>query len=1307
MISGRGKTSKATYFVSRASSGSFGSRAVTLVVLATMLAACSSEGGDSARTKERALTGAGTTQITDTQNEPVVHIQVKGVGWGSGVLLASDLVLTAAHVVEKARQNPDLITVYHGRGTDELATEKATKVATHKSWTGGAPSIQNLDDVDLALVKLAAPLASFQSVADPNFVAFSNVGLTVAAGPCSLNGFDLVPGTSLCSATGTVSSTPVPFGSGNDLDLRGKYAWLESGGRLKRGDSGAPVYFQNCPAGGPCFFGPGIGASVSGNIRYAEQTRTGNMTTSVSVDLLQPLAFDSEWIRLTSEELGRPTPSECFAPFRKSSVAPHVVCATKKNKTASLDLRFGYEEGFEAFSIPTDGFVVDDYEAVVPLGTDPSGVYPRLVAVTDEAVFHFASDASGPFLQEAQAHDYGSALTVTVAATDASATDEIVISGEDSRDALYVSAAGGIDAGNAIAADIDNDSLPDTIVYDAAANRIRVRPTDFNPSSFALQASMAGDPNLRIYAFPVQRAATYSNTARDPFADHLFIHANGNLMFCASNGFGGFSAACQFFPDMPPEEVAELHVERSATSEFSLLLAQTTSGAWYQWESTGTNLLPGEWVALGGAHRGQEEGVTQFVGGSSNNSVGTFWVEEPKNENGDPTGEDLFIEIFDLGSATALDINTALTDKQACVRMLPDPETGSHPCDGDPGGSLSSACLSSPGVVVASEAELGDLNGNWLRVFGNQAHVPEAADTSTGIHRYRLEVLQSSSCAAGASASTSDVNAFRLRTNGDVVESSRTINAPTARAVEYVALVLDQTGSMTLAGVGDGTRWDDAVSAISAGVELDRQAALFDRAYSIWTFKSDDTQDGVVQIWPEASDTDCDDFEASTQSCVLPAGDDDAYFDLLLTLEGVREDQAPITGPSTPLAQSLCDSLDAIRAIPALKRIVLQSDGGENVTPLTHPCGGPDSESFDDWVEARIDWGMSYESWQAKAVRRAVRLGMPKSFATQNPISEVDTFPSDLVWQVGLHYALVEQAAQTSFQAAPSFAFFSEPQQALETYGLGATVARRPSAMSFTFAAPPAADVDIKADELNLFRAMGGVPGWELQEFARSESVSYGQAHLIPGDADDSGCVDQADLSMVMQADVWMRRAVEPNQLAIRVDLNRDSWVNYADVTLLLHNWGVGCINSVGEPQGDRLPLSSNFCASDVLDGDETDVDCGGSCIGCYLGGTCEAPDDCLSGTCQSGYCDSEGLDACACRPDKCFDCAAPRAACEAIVGCMDIVACVQENPCSFPHEKCTSGGASCFDAVGSSQSSRAGQAANNLISCFGGCSID
>lgn len=49
----------------------------------------------------------------------------------------------------------------------------------------------------------------------------------------------------------------------------------------------------------------------------------------------------------------------------------------------------------------------------------------------------------------------------------------------------------------------------------------------------------------------------------------------------------------------------------------------------------------------------------------------------------------------------------------------------------------------------------------------------------------------------------------------------------------------------------------------------------------------------------------------------------------------------------------------------------------------------------------------------------------------------------------------------------------------------------------------------------------------------------------------------------------------------------------------------------------------AGHCDSGVLDGDETDVDCGGSCSGCGTGDTCSADADCDSGSCTGAQCDA------------------------------------------------------------------------------------
>ncbi len=48
---------------------------------------------------------------------------------------------------------------------------------------------------------------------------------------------------------------------------------------------------------------------------------------------------------------------------------------------------------------------------------------------------------------------------------------------------------------------------------------------------------------------------------------------------------------------------------------------------------------------------------------------------------------------------------------------------------------------------------------------------------------------------------------------------------------------------------------------------------------------------------------------------------------------------------------------------------------------------------------------------------------------------------------------------------------------------------------------------------------------------------------------------------------------------------------------------------------------SAAGCMDDVRNGDETDVDCGGSCPGCETGEMCGIAGDCLSGVCTAGVC--------------------------------------------------------------------------------------
>jgi|SRR5579871_6080203 len=59
-----------------------------------------------------------------------------------------------------------------------------------------------------------------------------------------------------------------------------------------------------------------------------------------------------------------------------------------------------------------------------------------------------------------------------------------------------------------------------------------------------------------------------------------------------------------------------------------------------------------------------------------------------------------------------------------------------------------------------------------------------------------------------------------------------------------------------------------------------------------------------------------------------------------------------------------------------------------------------------------------------------------------------------------------------------------------------------------------------------------------------------------------------------------------------------------------------GCVVSTG---------NGNSCSDGVVDGNETDIDCGGSCAACGLGRRCLVGSDCTTGNCAGGICQGAG----------------------------------------------------------------------------------
>lgn len=86
-----------------------------------------------------------------------------------------------------------------------------------------------------------------------------------------------------------------------------------------------------------------------------------------------------------------------------------------------------------------------------------------------------------------------------------------------------------------------------------------------------------------------------------------------------------------------------------------------------------------------------------------------------------------------------------------------------------------------------------------------------------------------------------------------------------------------------------------------------------------------------------------------------------------------------------------------------------------------------------------------------------------------------------------------------------------------------------------------------------------------------------------------------------------------------------DSSGNYTAWNPALGSYTIDVITDGGDPLTMQFTLADTAgaaCDNGVLDGDETDVDCGGSCSPCGNGDACSVDADCQSGTCDAGTCD-------------------------------------------------------------------------------------
>lgn len=94
-------------------------------------------------------------------------------------------------------------------------------------------------------------------------------------------------------------------------------------------------------------------------------------------------------------------------------------------------------------------------------------------------------------------------------------------------------------------------------------------------------------------------------------------------------------------------------------------------------------------------------------------------------------------------------------------------------------------------------------------------------------------------------------------------------------------------------------------------------------------------------------------------------------------------------------------------------------------------------------------------------------------------------------------------------------------------------------------------------------------------------------------------------------------------------------------------------------PTDGCLPRSGSPCDDTLMNGDETDIDCGGSCDPCANGSSCLSPIDCESGFCNAGICATPACDDGAFNGDEAdIDCGGSCPACPDLSPCRDAADC-------------------------------------------------
>ena len=300
---------------------------------------------------------------------------------------------------------------------------------------------------------------------------------------------------------------------------------------------------------------------------------------------------------------------------------------------------------------------------------------------------------------------------------------------------------------------------------------------------------------------------------------------------------------------------------------------------------------------------------------------------------------------------------------------------------------------------------------------------------------------------------------------------------------------------------------------------------------------------------------------------------DPVQYDRQGILNRLQGYQGPtVDDAATPLAQVACDAMDMIRRERLLENwqksyIRLESDGLENASASTHKCYGAHSLT-------------TYSATQAPTYSDPLN----SIVATINALT-VPTWESNML-AMGISGLLALPPAPSGFYTATQIQAYTPPSpnnpvifdiDFFDNYvpaGGGGALALTPATGKHSVDISPigavanAAGVVSAAVNSNnpydpyaaFLIGLAEVTGGRMVRYRSDGAGIPGTpsfTHVIPGDVDDSSCVDNADLTALLG--VFGQKVSATNPVTYQADVTYDGVVDVHDYNLVLANWGVGC----------------------------------------------------------------------------------------------------------------------------------------------------